>query len=166
MNRTTPEGSGTTSICGFTLIEVMVALSIIAIALSSLIKASGSHTSTAAYLKSKTLAHYVAMNEIADLQTKRSWPDMGSSEGSAEMAGFEWFWTREVASAGDETGNNIRSMKFTVYGNEDRSRGLAQVRAFISNPANNQPTVINNGNQASNPGGANQGGANPGGTPP
>lgn len=158
---------------GFTLIEVMVALAIIAIALSSLIKASGSHTSTAGYLKSKTLAHYVALNEIADLQTKRAWPDMGTSDGSAEMAEFEWFWVREVVAAGDDP-NNIRSMKFTVYSDEDHTRSLAQVQAFISNPANNQPAAtINNGNnpnanQGGNQGGnqnANQGGNRTGATP-
>lgn len=141
---------------GFTLIEVMVALAIIAIALSSLIKASGSHTSTAGYLKSKTLAHYVALNEIADLQTRRAWPDIGTSDGSAEMAEFEWFWLREVVQAGDDP-NNIRSMKFTVYIDEDHTRSLAQVQAFISNPANSQPAaIINNGNGNGNQNG-NQG---------
>ncbi|VAW62564.1 hypothetical protein MNBD_GAMMA11-807 [hydrothermal vent metagenome] len=130
---------------GFTLIEVMVALAIIAIALSSLIKASGSHTSTAAYLKSKTLAHYVAMNEIADLQTKRSWPDLGSTEDSTEMADFEWYWTRKVDPVG-EASAGIRSMQFTVYMDENRTRSLAQIQAFISNPANNQPAIVNNGN--------------------
>ena len=134
---------------GFTLIEVMVALAIIAIALSSLIKASGSHTNSAAYLKSKTLAHYVAMNEVAELQTKRQWPSLGTKEGSAEMANMEWFWTREVEKTGDQTGN-IRSLKFTVYMDEDRSRSVAQILAFISNPANSQPVANNNANRNNN----------------
>ena len=145
---------------GFTLIEVMVALAIIAIALSSLIKASGSHTSSAAYLKSKTLAHYVAMNEVAELHTKKRWPDLGTTQNSTEMAGHEWFWTREVAKTGDESGN-IRGLKFTVYLDEDRTRSLAQVQAFISNPAKNQPTLTNTnntgtGNQSGNQSGSAQ----------
>ena len=40
---------------GFTLIEILVALTIIAIALGALIKASGNHTLSAGYLKNKTL---------------------------------------------------------------------------------------------------------------
>lgn len=121
---------------GFTLIEVMVALTIIAIALASLIKASGGHTNSAAYLKSKTLAHYVAMNEITQLQIEKTWPDLGTTRKSTEMAGVEWFWTREVKKTGDESGN-IRGLKFTIFLDEGRTRNLAQVQAFISNPAQN-----------------------------
>jgi len=119
---------------GFTLIEVMVALTVIAIALASLIKAAGNHTNSAGYLKTKTLAHYVAMNEVTQLQIDKSWPDLGTTNKSSEMAGVEWFWTREVEKTGDESGN-IRGLKFTVFLDEDRTRNLAQVQAFITNPA-------------------------------
>jgi len=130
---------------GFTLIEVMVALTIIAIALASLIKASGGHTNSAAYLKSKTLAHYVAMNEVTELQIENAWPDLGTTRKSTEMAGVEWFWTREVKKTGDESGN-IRGLKFTIFLDEERTRNLAQVQAFISNPAQNliQASTPNN----------------------
>jgi len=134
---------------GFTLIEVMVALAIIAIALASLIKASGTHTHSAGYLKSKTLAHYVAMNEVVQLQVKKVWPDLGDSDKSTEMAGIEWFWTREVEKTRSE---NIRGVSFTVYLDENRTRNLAKIKAFISNPANNnrQPAPINNQNNTNN----------------
>lgn len=119
---------------GFTLIEVMVALTIVAVALASLIKASGGHTNSATYLKSKTLAHYVAMNEITQLQIDNAWPDLGTTRKSSEMADIEWFWTREVKKTGDESGN-IRGVKFSIFLDEDRTRNLAQVQAFIANPA-------------------------------
>lgn len=119
---------------GFTLIEVMVALAVIAIALASLIKASGNHTYSAAYLKSKTLAHYVAMNEIAQLKISKAWPDLGTEKKSSEMAGIEWYWTREIQKTADETGN-IRSVKFTVYQDEDRQHNLTSLQAYLSNPA-------------------------------
>jgi general secretion pathway protein I len=53
---------------GFTLLEVMIALAIIAITLGALISTSGSQASSAGYLKQKTLAHWVALNEITRLQ--------------------------------------------------------------------------------------------------
>jgi len=129
---------------GFTLIEVMVALTIVAIALASLIKASGGHTNSAAYLKSKTLAHYVAMNEVTQLQIDNAWPDLGTTRKSTEMAGIEWFWTREVKKTGDETGN-IRGLKFSVFLDEERTRNLAQVQAFIANPAQKITTASTSG---------------------
>ncbi len=116
-----------------------MALAIIAIALSSLIKASGSHTRSAGYLKSKTLAHYVAMNEITQLQISKAWPDLGNTKKSTEMAGVEWFWTREIEKTGDESGN-IRGLKFTIYQDEGRTKNLAQVQAFISNPNSKLPS--------------------------
>ncbi len=119
---------------GFTLIEVMVALTIIAIALASLIKASGGHTRSAGYLKNKTLAHYVAMNEVTQIQIDNAWPDLGTADGSVEMAGIEWYWSREIKETGDASGN-IRGLKFTIYLDEDLTENLAQVQAFISNPA-------------------------------
>jgi general secretion pathway protein I len=131
---------------GFTLIEVMVALTIIAIALASIIKASGSHTNSAGYLKSKTLAHYVAMNEITKLQINNSWPDVGKVEKTTEMAGIEWFWTREVEKTGDQSGN-IRGLKFSVFMDENKTKQLAMVQAFIANPANKIPPAAN-GNAA------------------
>jgi len=130
---------------GFTLIEVMVALAIIAIALAALIKSSGNHTRSAGYLKSKTLAHYVALNEVAKLQIERSWPDLGTKKDDTEMAGIGWFWTREVERTGDESGN-IRGLKFSIFPDEDREHSLAQVQAFIANPAQNISKASNSNN--------------------
>lgn len=132
---------------GFTLLEVMVALAIIAIALSSLIKASGSHTYSAAYLKTKTLGHYVALNEIAKIQIDRKWPSLGTTNKSTEMAGVEWFWTRTIEKTADESGN-IRGLKFTVYMDEDRKNNVAHIQAFISNPT--QLTTISDTSNGSN----------------
>lgn len=125
---------------GFTLIEVMVALTIIAISLASLIKASGGHTRSAGYLKNKTLAHYVAINEITQMQIDKAWPDLGETDGSTELGGIEWSWKREVKKTGDAS-DSIRGLKFTIYSDEDETRSFAQVQAFISNPALEQAPI-------------------------
>ena len=62
---------------GFTLIEVMVALTIIAISLSALLSTSGTQANSAGYLKQKTLAHWVAMNELTQLRVLQQLPDDG-----------------------------------------------------------------------------------------
>jgi len=118
----------------------MVALAIIAIALAALIKASGNHTRSAGYLKSKTLAHYVAMNEVAKLQIEKAWPDLGTKKDDTEMAGITWYWTREVTKTLDESGN-IRGLKFNIFQDDDREHSLAQVQAFIASPSTR--TAIN-----------------------
>jgi len=122
---------------GFTLIEILVALSIIAIALGALIKASGSHTNSASYLKQKTLAHYVAMNEIALLHATHEWPDLGKVHKSTEMAEHEWFWTREVLKVIDpitqKPSTLTRQLQLSVYLDDDREHRLSKLVAYISN---------------------------------
>ncbi len=117
----------------FTLIEVMVALAIIAIALASLIKASGNHTHSASILKNKTLAHYVAMNEITRIRVESEWPDLGKKHKSSEMVGIEWYWTQQVSKV-DEDLDQIRNIKITVYLDEDREQNIISAQGFISHP--------------------------------
>ena len=131
--------------CGFTLIEILVALSIIAIALGALIKASGSHTNSAGYLKQKTLAHYVAMNEIALLHAKHEWPDLGKIHKSTTMAEHEWFWTQEVLKVIDpitqKPSTLTRQLQLTVYLDEDREHSLAKLIAYVSNQKTSAPAT-------------------------
>lgn len=81
---------------GFTLLEVMVALAILALALAAGIKAASSNISNASYLQQRTLAHWVAMNKLAEFEVFDKWPTPGSTQrGSTLLAGQEWFWSVE-----------------------------------------------------------------------
>lgn len=124
------------TISGFTLIEILVALSVIAIALGALVKAGSNHTQSVAYLKQKTLAHYVAMNEIALLQAKQKWPDLGKKHKSSEMAEQEWFWTQEVLKVIDpfteKTSTLTRQVRVTVYTDDEREHSLITLFAYLT----------------------------------
>ena len=121
---------------GFTLIEILVALAIIAIALGAVIKSSGNHTYSVDKLKQKTLAHYVAMNEIIKLEFSGTLPDYGTIKKSTEMAGKEWFWTREVVKMLDPlTGNPttiVRQVNFTIFADEDREKNITRLTSYLS----------------------------------
>ncbi|MFO7808537.1 type II secretion system minor pseudopilin GspI, partial [Guyparkeria sp.] len=51
---------------GFTLLEVLVALVVLAVALGALIKAGSEHARNTAYLQERALAGWVAGNLVAD----------------------------------------------------------------------------------------------------
>jgi general secretion pathway protein I len=53
---------------GFTLIEVLIALMILSIALTALLKATGQNVATAGRLQEKTISHWVAMQGVAMVQ--------------------------------------------------------------------------------------------------
>ena len=114
---------------GFTLLEVLVALTIVALSLGALISTSGSQATSAAYLKQKTIAHWVAMNEITQLQIEKAWLSKGDSKGSTQMAGTEWFWTRTVKETEDD---NSRQVELKIYLDKDREYSMTRLVAYLS----------------------------------
>jgi len=89
------------AITGFTLLEVLVALAILAITLSALISASGSYARNASYLKEKTLAQWIAENKAVEYQLNNTFPRAGSREGDVNYALQEWRWRVKVTNTDD-----------------------------------------------------------------
>lgn len=72
---------------GFTLIEVLVALGIVAIALVAGLRATAALTSNAQRQSDVLLAHLCAENELTRLRLSRQMPPVGESDESCEQAG-------------------------------------------------------------------------------
>lgn len=62
---------------GFTLIEVLVAMTIIAVALMASLRAAASLTDSALVLRDHTLAQWSAENQLALVRIQREFPDPG-----------------------------------------------------------------------------------------
>jgi general secretion pathway protein I len=72
---------------GFTLIEVLVALVIVAIALGAGIKAAGALTNNADRLAQVSAAQWCAENMLTELRLMQQFPDIGESPFSCEQLG-------------------------------------------------------------------------------
>lgn len=81
---------------GFTLVEVLVALVIVAIGMAAVLASLTSAADTTAYLRERSFAEWVAMNRIAELRLQRQRPADGKSSGDAEFAGRRWRWEQEI----------------------------------------------------------------------
>lgn len=114
---------------GFTLIEVMVALTIIAISLGALLNTSGTQAYSATYLKQKTLAHWVAVNELTQIRISKDFPDVGDKKGSTEMADNEWFWIRTTKKTEDE---NARQITFTLYESKGYEKNITTLTGYAN----------------------------------
>ena len=84
---------------GFTLVEVMVALAIVAIALPAVLMALYQQIDDTAYLRDKTMAQMVAANKLAEMRlviasTRVLSP--GKDSGVTQMADREWYWWVET----------------------------------------------------------------------
>jgi len=75
---------------GFTLIEVLVALVIVAIALGAGIKAAGALTSNAERLAEVSTAQWCAENLLTELRLTQQFPDIGESPFSCEQLGHTY----------------------------------------------------------------------------
>ncbi|MBK9131948.1 MAG: type II secretion system minor pseudopilin GspI [Gammaproteobacteria bacterium] len=123
---------GGTRARGFTLIEILVALAVIAIALAAIVGETAQSLNNAARLIDHTLAHWVAMNRITEQQLSPSWPAVGITTGSAELADREWFWTLKVSSTEDA---DVRRLDIEVRAEKDAERPDSTAIAYLERPS-------------------------------
>lgn len=84
---------------GFTLVEVMVALAVVAIALPAVLLALARQTDDTAYLRDKTMAQMVAANKLAQVRLVVAATralQAGRSNGVETMADRDWYWWIET----------------------------------------------------------------------
>jgi general secretion pathway protein I len=113
---------------GFTLIEVLIALAVLAIALAAAIKGISSHVSNLAYLKERSLAHWVALNALTELRVSGQWPSAGEIKGDENMAGRQFLWTIKVT---ESKGNDVRRLDVVVTPEEDDQRPLSTMVSYV-----------------------------------
>ncbi len=97
---------------GFTLLEVLVAVTIVAIAMGALLSGFARYADQAGYIRSRTLATWVAHNRMNQLMLEAGWPDTGSKEDEMEMSGVEWRYRIEVRNTDDPL---LRRIDLRVY---------------------------------------------------
>ncbi len=97
---------------GFTLLEVMIALLVLAIGVGAVINTTGESGWKAAQLKQKTIASWVAQNQIALYRAKRTWSNRSSRSGTEEMANAEWNWKMSISKTDDPS---LRRIDVDVY---------------------------------------------------
>lgn len=80
---------------GFTLVEVMVALIVVAVALPALLSQVMTMMDGTGAVREKTIAHWVAQNEYVRMQLQRRISGellTGEEHGTKEMVGLQWHW--------------------------------------------------------------------------
>ncbi len=81
---------------GFTLIEMLVALSVFSIAALALIRLQGYTTRNAAELELRVVAQSVVRNRAVEILTDPRPPSLGESSGEEENSGLSWTWTQSA----------------------------------------------------------------------
>ena len=113
---------------GFTLIEVLVALAIVAIALMSALRAAGQGTNTVGELRSRLLAGWVAENLLAEHRARRDWLPLGIQRGSGREGGLDFIWREEVIATPNPS---FRRVDVRVFATAEESHALAHLAGFV-----------------------------------
>ena len=114
---------------GFTLIEVLAALIIVSLGMLGVIQAVSQTASNSAYLRDKTLAHWIAMNRLTEIRLEEQPPDIETTSDEVEYAGRRWRWRTEVSETPIESMRRIDVRVALADSGDDRS-SLAMVTGF------------------------------------
>ncbi|MGF1725852.1 type II secretion system minor pseudopilin GspI [Photobacterium nomapromontoriensis] len=112
-----------------TLLEVLVALAVFAVAALSVINAVNQHINTLSYLEEKTFAAMVADNELAKVRLSGEIPT-SVKRGKSELAGREWYWSIKSTKTAD---GYLRALDVTVTTDEARKKSVVTLRTYVEN---------------------------------
>jgi general secretion pathway protein I len=117
---------------GFTLIEVMVALVVVALGMMAVNTQINRYTVAATYVEEKTLASWIATNKLTELSIAPTWPSVGDYEEEVEFAARDWH-CEIVVSETDVA--NLHRVDVSVSLASDPERVVHKVSALIEPPA-------------------------------
>ena len=115
---------------GFTLIEVMVALAIIALSLLAVASVMGDMIDKSNAMRERTFASWIAQNKIAELRLANVLPEVSATSGEVEYANSTWYWRAEVSETGIE---NLFRVNVTVS-YPDNDTKVRTVTGLIGEP--------------------------------
>jgi general secretion pathway protein I len=81
---------------GFTLVEVLVALIIVALGSAAMLSALASSARAAERIRERMIAGFVAQNRLTETRLEPEFSGIGRREGEIEMGGSRWAWQQEV----------------------------------------------------------------------
>ena len=119
------------STAGFTLVEVLVALAIVAIALMAALRAAGQATNASGELRLRLFAGWVAENRLAEHRARVDWLPPGIARGTQSQGGIEFAWREEVIATPNPA---FRRIDVFVSAPTEESRALARLTGFVVQP--------------------------------
>lgn len=120
---------------GFTLIEVMAAVVILAMAMAAIIAGFAHQANLSSELRDRSLATIVAHNRLTEITLAEEFPEVGRSDGDIEFADIEWTWRVAVIETEDP---ELRRVDIAIERTED-GRELASLTGFLSSTSRQQP---------------------------
>ncbi|MBV2234657.1 MAG: type II secretion system minor pseudopilin GspI [Sterolibacterium sp.] len=128
---------------GFTLLEVLVALTLLAIALMAALRASALVADQASALQQRQLADWVAENRFEEHRAHRDWPAPGRYSAEVEQGGQRFVWQENISTTPNSQFRRIDIEVRVAPATSDSHHGslpptpaLARLSGFLVHPRN------------------------------
>lgn len=115
---------------GFTLVEVLVALVIVALALGACLRAAGALTAGEERLVQQAYAGWSADNRLVEIRLARNFPDIGRRENACPQGKLPLVCVEEVGATPNP---GIRRVEIVVYNGEARDAPILRRTGFVAN---------------------------------
>lgn len=113
---------------GFTLLETLVALAILAIALAAILRAAGAETRHTEELRLRLLADWVAQNRLASHAARGDWTAIGTQNGEETQAGIRLLWREDISSTPNPA---FRRIEVSVFMPDDAQHALRKLTGYL-----------------------------------
>lgn len=118
---------------GLTLIEVLIALFILAMAAATASQVISRGIDVRLIAEEKALAQLCAENLLNQQQLEATWPEVGSQTGKAEQGRFTCYW--RLTTQGTPL-PKMRQIEIEIFPTNKRNKALTQLVGFLGKPAN------------------------------
>jgi len=136
---------------GFTLIEVVVALAIVAIGMLAVFKTIGDSVNNVEALRDRSFAGWIADNRITEIRLSGQLPSVEETAGEIEFAGRQWHWVTKVSQTQVQ---GMRRIDVSVRRDGDpEDSSLVTLAGFVGATATASPPTIPDWYNQNGPGG-------------
>jgi general secretion pathway protein I len=115
---------------GFTLVEVLVALTVVALGLTALMVAVSGTARTSGYLRDKTIAQWIALNRLTQVRLMVNKLGDNQDTGQLDFAGRKWHYDTRYF---DTQFQSMKRVEVRVYPGDagTKSNPIAQSTGFM-----------------------------------
>jgi general secretion pathway protein I len=121
--------SSTTKQRGFTLLEVMLAMAVFAIAGVALLGVADNNYRHISHIEEQMFANWVASNQLVEVSLDTTWPPKNNRKGKVEMAGRTWYWQQKVIKTANK---ELRAVNMQIRLNEDDELVSASLMTYLA----------------------------------
>lgn len=124
---------------GFTLLEVLVALAIVAFGIIAAFNGIIQMAHSTARLQERAMGDWIALNQITEIRLSGEFPDVSEFDGSVEFAGRPWRWQARVSETGVE---DLRRIDMSVAFEETPDDVVTIVTGFVTRRSGGAPAPL------------------------